>query len=134
MRYPDRKTVEHIREQFPKGSRVELIRMEDVQAPPAGTHGTVTGVDDIGSIMVAWDNGSGLSVAYGEDSCRALVPDFTGTVLKQILVIRESGETNMFDVPMVQQIANRRGYYELVLFLCDHTKEYAHFIMTGEME
>jgi hypothetical protein len=41
--------------------------MDDVQAPPVGTRGTVRGVDDIGSIMVNWDNGSGLSVAYGED-------------------------------------------------------------------
>ena len=40
----------------------------------------------------------------------------------------------MFDVPMVQQIANRLGYYELVLFLIDHRKEYAHFIMTGEIK
>ena len=44
--------------------------MNDPQAPPVGTKGTVRGVDDIGSIMVAWDNGSGLSVAYGEDICR----------------------------------------------------------------
>ena len=44
--------------------------MEDIQAPPIGTKGTVRGVDDIGSIMVSWDNGSSLSVAYGEDSCR----------------------------------------------------------------
>ncbi len=43
--------------------------MEDIQAPPIGTKGTVKGVDDIGSIMVSWDNGSSLSVAYGEDSC-----------------------------------------------------------------
>jgi len=49
--------------------------MDDVQAPPVGTKGTVRGVDDIGSIMVAWDNGSGLSVAYGEDSCRRCEDD-----------------------------------------------------------
>ena len=44
--------------------------MDDVQAPPIGTKGTVTGVDDTASIMVNWDNGSGLNVVYGEDSCR----------------------------------------------------------------
>ena len=44
--------------------------MDDPQAPPIGTKGTVKGVDDIGSIMVAWDNGCGLSVAYGADVCR----------------------------------------------------------------
>ena len=65
-----REIVERLRKQYPAGCRVELLHMDDIQAPPAGTKGTVTGVDDIGSIMVRWDNGSGLSVAYGEDSCR----------------------------------------------------------------
>ena len=44
--------------------------MDDPQAPPVGTKGTVLGVDDVGSILVAWDNGSGLNVAFGEDVCR----------------------------------------------------------------
>ncbi len=44
--------------------------MDDLQAPPLGTLGTVIGVDDIGSIMVDWDNGSGLNVVYGEDVVR----------------------------------------------------------------
>lgn len=65
-----RETVERLRREYPVGCRVELLQMEDVQAPPIGTKGTVRGVDDIGSIMVAWDNGSGLSVAYGADICR----------------------------------------------------------------
>jgi hypothetical protein len=64
--------LEKLRKQYPPGTRVELIRMEDIQAPPTGTQGTVTGVDDIGSIMVSWDNGSSLSVVYGEDSCRKI--------------------------------------------------------------
>ncbi|QBX15554.1 hypothetical protein Javan191_0023 [Streptococcus phage Javan191] len=44
--------------------------MDDIQAPPTGTKGTVRGVDDIGSIMVSWDNGSSLSLAYGVDTFR----------------------------------------------------------------
>lgn len=64
--------IESLKKQFPVGSRVELIRMDDKQAPPIGTRGTVKGVDDIGSIMVAWDNGSSLNVIYGEDECRVL--------------------------------------------------------------
>lgn len=64
--------VESLKKQFPVGSRVELIKMDDKQAPPVGTRGTVKGVDDIGSIMVAWDNGSSLNVIYGEDECRVL--------------------------------------------------------------
>ena len=59
-----------LREQFPQEARVELLRMDDPQAPPIGTKGTVRGVDDTGSIMVAWDSGSGLHVVYGEDECR----------------------------------------------------------------
>lgn len=65
--------VKRLREQYPVGSRVELLEMDDPQAPPIGTKGTVKGVDDIGSIMVAWDNGCGLSVAFGVDACRKVV-------------------------------------------------------------
>ena len=67
-----KETLEKLRRDFPAGCRVELISMDDWQAPPRGTKGTVRGVDDIGSIMVAWDNGSGLSVVYGEDECRRI--------------------------------------------------------------
>ena len=70
MRFPSRELVESIRKHYPVGCRVELLSMNDVQAPSVCTKGTVRGVDDIGSVMVAWDNGCGLSVAYGEDSCR----------------------------------------------------------------
>lgn len=62
-----------LRATYPVGTRVELVSMDDVQAPPIGTQGTVNGVDDIGSIMVSWDNGSSLSVVYGEDSVRKVV-------------------------------------------------------------
>ncbi len=65
--FPSRETVERIRKQYPVGCRVELLRMDDPQAPPVGTKGTVRYVDDIGSLGVAWDNGSSLQVVYGED-------------------------------------------------------------------
>lgn len=70
--FATRETVERLRKQYPSGTRVELVCMDDVQAPPIGTKGTVTGVDDIGSIMVNWDNGSGLNVIFGVDSCRII--------------------------------------------------------------
>ena len=70
MNFPSQKIVDRIRREFPAGCRVELLQMDDVQAPPIGTIGTVIGVDDTGSIMVRWDNGSGLNVVYGEDRCR----------------------------------------------------------------
>lgn len=70
MQFPRRETVERIRREYPAGCRVGLLRMDDPQAPPIGTLGTVIGVDDTGSVMVRWDNGSGLHVVYGEDECR----------------------------------------------------------------
>ena len=70
MRLISKEALQALRERFPKGTRVELVQMDDPQAPPIGTKGTVIGVDDIGSIMVRWDNGSGLNVVYGEDICR----------------------------------------------------------------
>ena len=70
MRFPSRETVERVRREYPAGTRVELLRMDDVQAPPIGTQGTVLGVDDTGSLLMRWDNGSGLNVVYGEDLVR----------------------------------------------------------------
>ena len=67
MRFPSREQVERVRELYPAGTRVELIRMDDPQAPPVGTCGTVTGVDDTGSLLMNWDNGSALNVVFGED-------------------------------------------------------------------
>lgn len=67
MRFPSKKIVELMRKQYPNGTRVELLKMDDAQALPLGTEGTVTGVDDTGSILVNWDNGSSLNVIYGED-------------------------------------------------------------------
>ena len=59
-----------LRSRYPIGTRVELLQMDDVQAPPIGTKGTVTGIDDTGSLLVNWDNGSGLNVIYGIDCVR----------------------------------------------------------------
>lgn len=70
MRFPKRETVEMVRRQYPAGTRVELVHMDDVQAPPEGTKGTVLGVDDTASLLMRWDNGSGLNVVYGEDIVR----------------------------------------------------------------
>jgi hypothetical protein len=54
------------------------------------------------------------------------------TVKKQILAIRDTGLTNMFDVRTVQRIANDMEFYELVVYLEEHRREYAHFILTGK--
>ena len=57
-----RNEIRKLKEDYPIGTRICLIRMDDVQAPPVGTKGTIIGVDDIGSILVRWDNGSSLNI------------------------------------------------------------------------
>ena len=64
---PTREVIEQIRREFPAGTRMRLTFMDDPQAPPIGTEGTVLGVDDIGSLLMQWDNGSRLNLVYGED-------------------------------------------------------------------
>jgi hypothetical protein len=67
---PSREKIAALRETYPAGSLVELLEMDDPSAPPLGIHGTVRGVDDTGSLMVDWENGSHLSVLYGVDRVR----------------------------------------------------------------
>ena len=62
-----KKQLAELRTTYPKGTRIELLKMDDFQAPPLGTKGTVIGVDYICSILVHWDNGSSLNLIYGED-------------------------------------------------------------------
>ena len=57
----------------------------------------------------------------------------TETVREQILVIRDTGLTNMFDLPMVQRLAYERDFFDLVIYIEEHPKEYVHFILTGEV-
>ena len=55
----------------------------------------------------------------------------TDTIRQQILAVRATGLTNMFDLPMVQRIANDMDFFELVIFLEENRSEYVHFILTG---
>lgn len=64
MKFPSKNIVEKVRSEYPIGTRVELVKMDDVQAPPVGTKGTVKGVDDTASLLIDWDNGCGLNVIY----------------------------------------------------------------------
>lgn len=73
--FPSKEIVERIKDEYPVGTRVELVKMDDQYAPPVGTKGTVLDVDDIGSFIMKWDNGSGLNVAYGEDVVRKVNQD-----------------------------------------------------------
>ena len=72
MKFPNREIVEQVRREYPVGTRVELLKMADKQAPTVGTKGTVRGVDEAASLLVDWDNGCGLNVVFNEDKVRKL--------------------------------------------------------------
>lgn len=65
---PNEQYVMRIKKKYPSGTRIVLESMDDPQAVPPGTKGTVQFVDDIGSIHCRWDNGSSLAVIPGEDA------------------------------------------------------------------
>ena len=132
MNFRDRETVERVRKEYPVGTRVILEKMEDPQAPPVGTLGTVIGVDDTASLLMKWDNGSGLNVVYGEDRVTKMI--MTDKVFQQIMEIRSGGKSNMLDVNMVQRLAYDAGFYELVMYIEENKSRYFHFIMTGREE
>ena len=69
-----KETLERIRRDYPVGSRVELIMMNDPYRTDLvpGCKGTVNHVDDMGTIHVRWDIGSSLGVVYGEDACKVI--------------------------------------------------------------
>ena len=65
--------ITELKEKYPEGTRVELVKMDDpYRSLEPGKRGTVTGVDDIGTIHVNWDCGSSLGIAYGEDEIKKL--------------------------------------------------------------
>lgn len=82
--FPNTKIVEAIRKEYPAGTRVRLLKMDDVQAPPIGTEGTVVGVDDIGSLLMRWDNGSSFKDFRQYARCM-MYPDPTGIDMSEEL-------------------------------------------------
>ena len=129
--FPNRQTVEQLRRQYPVGCRVVLLKMDDPSAPPIGTKGTVRYVDDIGSIGVAWDNGSSLSVAYGEDEARRCLSEKEKS---QILALKESGRTDMLDLKAAFQGAYEMDLLELLVLIGERPKDYLYYLLFGETE
>ena len=66
--WPTHEQVQRIKDQYPPGTRIRLDHMQDSQAVPDGTEGTVDLVDDIGQLHMKWDNGRTLALVPGEDS------------------------------------------------------------------
>lgn len=61
-----------VKEMYPKGTRIELIHMEDTQAVFPGTKGTVELVDDMGTIHMKWDNGRRLGLIPEVDDFKVI--------------------------------------------------------------
>ena len=72
MKFPSKADLERLRRTYSKGTKVRLLAMDDIQAPPIGAKGEVRGVDDAGSILVRWENGSSLSLIPGADKFEIL--------------------------------------------------------------
>jgi hypothetical protein len=64
--------VKMYKEKYPIGTRLEIINMEDAQAVPSGTKGSVVCVDDMGTIHMKWDNGRTLGLIPGVDSFKKI--------------------------------------------------------------
>ena len=75
MKFPSREQIAALRQKYPAGTMVQLLSMEDAQAPPPRTLGEVQGVDDAGQILVHWQTGSSLNLLPGIDSFRIVQSD-----------------------------------------------------------
>lgn len=132
MKIMSRREVEALRKRYPKGTRVKLISLEDPYSRlPEGTKGTVDAVDDIGTIHVRWDNGSGLGVVPGVDEIK-VIQEISESLKEQILMVRDTGLVNMFDIRGVREVAEAMEFTELITFLDEDRERYAGFILHGE--
>jgi len=77
LAYPTEAEVEQLRKDFPVGTRVELVRMDNEPNPDIhpGIRGNVEFIDDAGNIRVRWSYGGEVRVIYGVDECRKLTPE-----------------------------------------------------------
>ncbi len=71
----EREKAQRYKELYPKGTRVLLLHMDDPQAVPSGTRGTVNHVDDMGTLHTDFDNGRTLAIIPGQDSFRTLTEE-----------------------------------------------------------
>ena len=70
MHFPSREQIAALQRQYPGGTKVELLGMDDPQALPMGTMGEILGIDDAGQLLVRWETGSSLSLIPGVDFFR----------------------------------------------------------------
>ena len=111
--------LEALREKYPPGCRVELVKMDDpYREMPPGLKGVVTGIDDSGSIHVDWQNGSSLAVVFGEDECRKI----------------EDGEVTVEEL-LRRYVPDRKEFHFMTpAGFVDLTAQEAEKVLAGEMK
>lgn len=119
MFFPPREIVEKIKKEYPSGTKVELVKMNDpYRKMPAGMTGTVECVDDTGTIHVDWNNGCHLGIVYGEDSCKKI--DTVTTICygeKQVWNSREEAKTFFLAGMAASEGAENQRYTKIYLEL-----------------
>jgi hypothetical protein len=132
MRFPNKEQVKRVRQTYPRGAKVTLVRMNDPYAEiAAGTVGVVTDVDDTGTVFVDWQGYGNLGAVYGEDEIRLLSKS---EVIKwEARRVAATGRTNMFDAKTALDIAFEMGFGELAGFIATDAKAYGKLILTGEL-
>ena len=131
---PSQEQLTQLRNNYPSGTRVKLISMDDPHTNlKPGDRGFVTHIDDIGTVHIQWDNSSTLGAVYGADRITT-IPYITDTLFEQIMLVRSAGQCNMLDTTAVQRYAHDHDCYNLVIFIETDRKTYANFILKGERE
>lgn len=125
-------TREEILAKYPPGTVVELTApMCDPYEKrlTTGSQALVKGADDFGNLLVCWDNGSTLNIVPGDEF--KVVGNFTDEIKANLLQIRDSAVSNMFDINTVQRIAYNNSWYATVEFLETCRNIYAWWVLKG---
>jgi hypothetical protein len=132
MRMPNNDELLALREEFPQGTRVELISMEDSFTElKAGDRATVVGVDGYGDILCNWDKGSSLKLIPSADRFRKLTK--VEIITESVRAVGQTGRVNMFSAREVFDIAMEMGFITLCDFMFMNTPAYSNLILTGEL-
>jgi len=126
-------TREELLSKYPPGTIVELTAPLDdpyEKRLTTGSKALIPGADVFGNLLCRWDNGSTLNIVPGDEF--KVVGRFTDEMKAQLLEIRDSGVTNMFDINTVQRIAFEKGWFELTDFVETCRDIYARWVLKGE--
>jgi hypothetical protein len=132
MRIPSNDELLALREEFPQGTRVELISMEDSFTElKAGDRATIRGCDSYGDLMCNWDNGSSLKLIPSADRFRKLTK--VEVIKEECRALGMTGRCNLFDFKTAFQISMEMGLLNLADFMFMNTPAYCNLIISGEL-